>query len=244
MQDRFRAKTWIYQAQLIGCGSFGAFGVIFGVLFWTGTMKDALDKPRPEAGPPMVIVGSCLLAVATLALSAIIARMTPLIRCYREGIECNLVGVTSLDNVPLVPGLVHVAWSILSLQGFRSHRVRLPWSQFVGANVRGIPMAYALTLSGAVFNLKTGRKTGSVFFCASRSRRSSSANRGSPQSPRGQSSAAPQASTLAGVNYRLFKSRGTSGMTRIQSRAGQGSATDPHPSTPCRSLNYPCSIRV
>jgi hypothetical protein len=164
MQDRFRGKTWIYWAQLTGCGSLGISGVILGVLFWTGTMADAHDKPRPEAGPPLVIVGSCLLAVAALAISTIIGRIPPLIRCYREGIECNLAGVTSLDNVPLVPGLLRVAWSILSFQGFRSLRVRLPWPQFVGANVHGIPMAYVLTLSGAVINLKTGRVTGWVVF--------------------------------------------------------------------------------
>ncbi len=28
MQDRFRGKTWIYWAQLIGCGSLGFGGVI------------------------------------------------------------------------------------------------------------------------------------------------------------------------------------------------------------------------
>lgn len=164
MLDRFRGKTWIYWAQLIGCGGLGFGSVILGVLFWTRAMTDAHDKPRPEAGPPLVFIGSCLLAVAALATYTIIGRITPLIRCFREGIECNLVGVTSLDNVPLVPGLVRVAWSILSLQGFRALRVRLPWTQFAGAEVHGIPMAYVLTLSGAVINLKTGRVTGLVIF--------------------------------------------------------------------------------
>ena len=46
MQDRFRGKTWIYWAQLGGCGSLGFGGVILGVLFWTRTMTDARENPR------------------------------------------------------------------------------------------------------------------------------------------------------------------------------------------------------
>jgi hypothetical protein len=164
MQDRFRAKTWIYWAQFVICGALGLFSVTFGALFWTGRLADADGEPRPQTGPPLVIVGCGLLAVAVLAAFNIVGRGPPMIECYRDGIECNLVGASSLDDVPLVPGVVRVAWTILSLQGFRSQRVRIPWPQFGGAQVGGIPMAYVLTLNGAVTNLKTGRVTQWVAF--------------------------------------------------------------------------------
>jgi hypothetical protein len=164
MQDRFAAKTWIYWVQLVLFGGMGLFAVTLGTLFWTGAMTDASGEHRPQAGPPMLIVGCGMLAVAALAAFNIVGRIPPLIRCYREGIECNLVGASSLDGVPLVPGLVRVAWAVLSLQGFRSQRVRIPWSQFEGAAVSGFPMAYVLTVSGVATNLKTGSVTHGVTF--------------------------------------------------------------------------------
>ena len=112
----------------------------------------------------MVIVGSCLLAVAALAFFNIVCRAAPLIRCYREGIECNLISASRLDSVRLLPGEIRLAWLILSLQGFRSHRVRIAWSEFAGASVSGHPMAYVLTLNGAGRNLKTGRTVERVSF--------------------------------------------------------------------------------
>src|SRR3954471_18453591 len=104
-EDRFRAKTWPFWAQLLGCGALGVFAVAFGTLFWTGAMTDANGEPRPQAGPPMLLVGCFLLAVATLAVFNLAGRVAPIIRCYRDGIECNLVGASSLDGVPLIPGL-------------------------------------------------------------------------------------------------------------------------------------------
>ncbi len=164
MQDRFRGKTWIYWAQLVACGYLGLFSVIFGALFWTGAMTDAKGEVRPQAGPPMVIIGCCLLAVMILAAFNIVARIPPIIRCYREGIECNLVGATSLDGIPFMPGLVRVGWTILSLQGFRSQQMRILWPQFGGALVGGIPMAYVLSLNGAITNLRTGSVTHGIAF--------------------------------------------------------------------------------
>lgn len=163
IQDRFRGKTWIFWAQLLGCGGLGLFGVVFGLLFWTGTLTDANGKVRPQAGTPLTIIGLCSLMVAVLAVFNIVGRIRPIIRCYREGIECNLVGATSLDGAPFVPGLLR-PWAILSLQGFRSQRVRTSWTEFHGAQVSGIPMAYVLSLNGSFTNLKTCRVTHGVAF--------------------------------------------------------------------------------
>jgi hypothetical protein len=164
IQDQFHGKTWIFWAQLLVCGGIGLFGVVFGPLYWTGMLTDANGKVRPQAGPPLTIIGLCLLAVALLAVFNIVARIRPIIGRYREGIECNLIGATSLDGVPPVPGLLRVAWTILSLQGFRSQRLRISWAEFRGAEVSGIPMAYVLSLNGSFANLASGRETHAVAF--------------------------------------------------------------------------------
>src|ERR1051326_3126017 len=84
MQDGYFGKTWIFWAQLIACGVLASLSLILGPLFWTGAMKDARGAVRPEAGPPLVIVGGGLLAVAVLAIFNIRARVAPVIRCYRD----------------------------------------------------------------------------------------------------------------------------------------------------------------
>ncbi len=74
IQDRFRGKTWIFWAQLLASGGIGIFGVTFGPLFWTGVLTDAKGEVRPQAGPPLTIIGLCLLAVALLAAFNIVSR--------------------------------------------------------------------------------------------------------------------------------------------------------------------------
>jgi hypothetical protein len=164
IQDRFRGKTWIFWARLLASGVLGIFGVIVGPLCWTGALTDAKGQVRPDAGPPLTIIGLGLLVVALLAAFNIVSRFRPTIRCYREGIECNVVGATSLDGVPLVPGAIRVAWAILSLQGFRSRCFRTQWTDFQGARVSGLPMAYILSLHGTFANLQSGKVTNGVAF--------------------------------------------------------------------------------
>ena len=132
--------------------------------FLDGALTDAHDEPRPQAGPPMVTIGSFMILVALMALCNIISSATPSIRCFREGIECNLVGRTSLDATPGIPKFVRLAWRFLSLQGFRSQRLRIPWSSFQGAVVSGIPMAYVLSIGGVGTNLRSGREQNGVHF--------------------------------------------------------------------------------
>ncbi len=164
MQDRFWGKTWVFWAQMIALGAFGCFALVFGTLFWTGAMTDAHGKSRPGAGPPMVITGAFLLLVAVLAAVNIAGRARPVIRCFREGIECSIAGATSLDGVPLLPGSVRLAWSILSLQGFRSMRLRIAWPDFRNAEVTGLPMAYVLLLHGTATNTKSGATSNQIAF--------------------------------------------------------------------------------
>jgi hypothetical protein len=164
MQDEFHGKKWIYWVQLLVAGALGLLSLDLGISFWSGKMLDANHQARPDAGPPLVVMSCVLLAIAALAAFNLIGRIKPMIRCYREGIECNLIGATSLDGIPFVPGGIRIAWTILSLQGFRAQRVRISWREFQGALVRGIPMAYVLSLNGEFTNLKTGEARHGVAF--------------------------------------------------------------------------------
>lgn len=164
MRDRFYGKTWIFWAQLVILGPFGLFAVVLGERFWTGAMTDANGNPRPAAGPPMVITGSVLLVVCLMAALHVARRVRPIVRCYRDGIECRLIGETSLDRVPGVPRFVRLAWAILSLQGFGARRVRFAWPQFDRARVGGRLMAGWLALDGSAVDARTGLDAGPVLF--------------------------------------------------------------------------------
>jgi hypothetical protein len=157
MRDRFRAKIWIYVAQFIIFAPLAFLALIMGIGFWTGSMRDANGELRPETGPPATIMGTLILLYSSFIAFNIYARAKPLIRCYREGIECLIVGQTDLDGVPFMPGALRLFFAIVTLQGFRSVRYRILWEQFQSAQVGGIPMAQVLHLNGVVTNLTTGQ---------------------------------------------------------------------------------------
>ena len=163
-RDRFRAKSWIYWARLLICALLGGFLFLFGIAAWLGWTRDSSGEPMTEAGPLLTGVGVCVIVVGLLALAKIVGSLAPAIRCYADGIECNLVGATSLDGVRMLPHFIRLAWEVLSLQGFRTRRVRVRWDEFLGAEVRGLPMAYVLALHGSFVNLGTGATYPSVAF--------------------------------------------------------------------------------
>ena len=76
------------------------------------------------------------------------ARRRPLLRICREGVEALVIGESSLDRIPLVPGLVRIAWSILSGQGFRSRIVRIPWTRLGETVVQWTPRGRVLAIVG------------------------------------------------------------------------------------------------
>ncbi len=162
-RTRFFGKTWVFWAQFLFTGLFGVLGIIMGVVASSGLLRDAFGKPRTDAGPPLLAIGGFMLVVAVLNCFNILALSAPLIRCYREGIACNLIGATSLDGIPIVPGLhriimlIRLVWAIVSLQGFRTQQLRATWQNFRGAHVEGPPMAHVLILNGMFVNEDTGQ---------------------------------------------------------------------------------------
>lgn len=152
---RFAAKKWIFVVQAVVCGTFGLFGVIMGPLFYSGTLRKANGRPATDAGLPLIVIGILLLLVFFKALFDLAARRGPILRICREGIELKLIGRSSLDKVPLVPGMIRVAWSIISLQGFASNVVRMPWECVQEVHVSGLPMSKTLTITGTMFSART-----------------------------------------------------------------------------------------
>ncbi len=143
---QFMAKTWIFVVQALIVGGFASFSLIFGPLFLFGLMKKADDTPATEAGIALTAFSVPLLLYMALVVYNLRARRRPLLRLCREGIEIVQIGSSWLDGIPLIPGLIRIAWLILSTQGFKQRVVRVPWRCFQDAWVSGPPMARRLTI--------------------------------------------------------------------------------------------------
>jgi len=149
-QTVFYAKTWYHIAGALIFTFVGSVSVILGPLFLFDILKRADGKPGTEGGIAMTILGSFMMLIALLGWFNVYARRTPLLRICREGMLINVIGASSLDNVPLVPGILRVAWSILSLQGFKKQVGMIPWESFTGAKVTGLPMARTLVIVASI----------------------------------------------------------------------------------------------
>ena len=150
MRDNFRGKTWIYWVQFIVFSAIGIPSLVIGIIFWTGPAADAWR------GPPMTICTAVVSLLGILGLMNILARGQPIIRCYREGIECRVIGEPSVGWLHLLPEL-QIVLSVVMLPLFRVRRVRVEWGAFRSASVGGIPMARILTLDGTGADVRSGQ---------------------------------------------------------------------------------------
>lgn len=157
IRDQFWGKTWLWWVQALIVGGLGLFGVTLGVLFWTGVMTDARGEPRPAAGPPLVIIGSACLIVAVMPLCRLMYLRKPVVRCFRDGLECRMFGTTSLARYPRIPKLVRMVWAIVSLQGFRGQCFRVTWPELADVSWGGLPMVQELWIRGRIVDRKTGK---------------------------------------------------------------------------------------
>jgi hypothetical protein len=147
-QGVFRSRTWHLAAAALMLGGIAVFGLILGPLFLLGVVTPADGDPEHgRSGGIGLTCGSLLIAM--LALPVLFrwwARRQPVVRPYGEGVLLRLVGRSSLDRVPLVPGLVRVAWAVLSGQGLRVQSYRVPWDELTEVTVAGVPMARMLVV--------------------------------------------------------------------------------------------------
>ena len=143
---RFMAKTWIYQAKAIIFGFLGSISLMLGPPFLLGMKKKVNGESATEAGIALTVLSVPMLLIFAQAVCQVRARRLPMLRLHREGIEVMQIGATSLDGIPMIPGVIRVAWAILSTQGFRTRVIRIPWGRFRAARVSGMPMARCLTI--------------------------------------------------------------------------------------------------
>lgn len=148
---QFAGKTWIFIAQALVFGALSLFGFLLGPLFLLQIVKDARGRPATDAGVALLLVSVPMLLVFLLAVFNIVARRQPLIRLCREGLAINVIGSSTLDGVFLIPGIVRVAWLIISLQGFGQQMLLAPWQSLQQARVSGPPMARTLTIIASLY---------------------------------------------------------------------------------------------
>lgn len=149
LSHEFYGKTWIQWVRVLVFGFFAVFCGVFGPLYLTGVMKDANDEPRPQAGIPLTLMAVAFVPVTALGAYGVWARRRPVIRLCREGLELCLVGRTTLDDLPAVPGILRLVWAALSLEGFRTRHVRVPWESLVYVAVEGVVLARTLVIRWA-----------------------------------------------------------------------------------------------
>jgi hypothetical protein len=130
--------------------TLAAFSATFGPLFLFDILKTADGKPGTEGGVALSIIAVPMGLVALLAWFNVYARRKPLLRICKEGLEINVIGASSLDAVPLIPGLIRVAWLVLSLQGFKKKIGWIPWQFLRSVQVRGLPMARSLVIDATI----------------------------------------------------------------------------------------------
>jgi hypothetical protein len=148
----FKAKTWIVTAQVLVTGFLSGFSLILGPLFYFEVVKDARGEAAPDAGLGSMIAGAILLPFFFLFTFNRLALRHPVLCIRREGLVIYWHGGSSLDNVAGVPGILRVAWLIVSGQGFRMQTLHVPWRSLKDVKVGGIPMARRLTILGAMFD--------------------------------------------------------------------------------------------
>lgn len=145
----FYGKTWIYYAQALVATGLDIMCLSMGPMFLLGIMKNAQNKPVPEAGIALTIFGVILLPVALLAWFNILARRKPLIKLCKQGIAVNVIGASDADGVRLIPGVVRVAWLIVTGQGFRSQAAMMNWPALTHVEVKGVSVVKSLHIYGA-----------------------------------------------------------------------------------------------
>jgi hypothetical protein len=153
---QFNGKTWIYLVLVLVFGGLACFCLLLGPLFLFGVLKRANGSPATDAGVALTIFAVPFSLLAALALFNILARRRPIIRVCRETLEINLIGSSSLDGVPLIPGAIRIAWLLVSMQGFKQQTLLAPWQSLRYVQISGPPMARTLTITGLLYRVGPG----------------------------------------------------------------------------------------
>ena len=115
-----------------------------GIGVLTGNITTVAGEHDTAPATPLLIMGALFAVVAAMALVNLLARRTPILRCFCEGIECTVTG--SIAGARYMPRVFRLFYAIVTLKGFQTQRYRAQWGEFRGAAVDGVPMMYTLVL--------------------------------------------------------------------------------------------------
>jgi hypothetical protein len=147
---RIYGKRWYFIVASLLLGSLAAFSLIMGPLFLLGVAKRVDGSEAFDAGIALTIFGCVMLPIAFLAAYNAWVRRKPVITVDSEGIAIWLIGASSLDGVPLLPGWIRTLWSVFSGQGFRKQMGWIPWERFHNVAVVGNRIQKSLYFYGDI----------------------------------------------------------------------------------------------
>ncbi len=149
---RFAGKTWTFVAAIVILGPMSGVFLILGPLFLFGIMRKVDGSPGTDGGIALCIMAVPTVSFFALALYGFVARQEPILQLFEQGIEVKMIGVSSLRDLSflslLIRVVVHLAWLVVSRQGFRSEFVRCRWCNFSDVRIGGLPFNRTLTLDG------------------------------------------------------------------------------------------------
>lgn len=126
---KFYYKRWyvgVAAGVITGLSLFG-LGILIPMYF--GWMTDASGESRAGEGTSGIITCSILLAVGIVMIFAFIAKSKPLLILDNSSISLNLVGLSEIDNIPMVPGLLRVFYLTISGRGCQSELFACPFDK-------------------------------------------------------------------------------------------------------------------
>lgn len=142
----FYGKTWIYFPSAILCAVIGGCCLIAGPLFLLEIIKGSDGRALHDAGIAMTAAAAPLLLLAALFAIKIAVRRHPIVRIDRDGLEINMIAVSSFG-----PGMRRPSWRITTRQISTPVFVWVPWSSISSIEVTGLPMAHFLMILGPVY---------------------------------------------------------------------------------------------
>jgi hypothetical protein len=148
--DRFYASTSMHWLMLFLFGVLGGAGLTAAAMAWSGALRGYDFEMGKWLGAGLGLLGAVFLWAAAMSLVPILGGLAPIVRCYREGVEVNVVRVRgkgwwASGGVLLTLKLM---WAVVSLRGFSRERVRLPWGGLLKIRVIGDPLDAVLLMEG------------------------------------------------------------------------------------------------
>jgi hypothetical protein len=143
---QFMGKTWMFAAGGIIFGALGLFSLPMGLLSLFGELRRVNGAPATDAGIALTLASVPLLLFFALAVFNFWARRRPLLTLSPEGIEIVRIGWIAPEWARVIPARIRLAWSVISMQGFRRTVLCVPWWHSPHAQVSGPPMQRLLTI--------------------------------------------------------------------------------------------------